>query len=665
MKKTIPELDIPLGRYAGDPGNPDLTVNIGGNIAICGTDAAGAAEAMLRIVSAVLTETSAAVYVIDPGRQLVDNPDDLTTTLNTVTNLVNRRAGHPGVHTRRRPVVVVINLCENGAVSRQTLQMVSSLADLCRDECIKVHVVCRVPALWMVDRLRPWSGFRTRVSMGLSQPHELARFFGTPAHTVAAAELEIAGAGAVHTGSDDLDVFVAAPRIEHLAAVRALATAALQSRVPNALAAGSGTTTATSGNTDGCVLRTFGRWGPYGDDVRVGDVVLVEATVVDADPGPAEEIEVQIETKVEMVRIPVLREKITGVRIPDPPTEPADGTWLSNQAGTRVWRRWDDRAPLVAGHRFTARWLDLANTVEGSPAWVTWPQAHTDGADPAQELHMRTPGAGERKTATAGTPGPGLLAALGETPAINLGGDLGTEEPVELPLTEGDILIVGDDSSGADDLLLFTAWKLGVEAGHPIAVLDWDRKLVVPGHTEPGQILPCPANSASSAVLRQVADKIRRIKTGEAAAHRMVIVANLPAFYAAAAETILGQLTEIARINRTTGVQIIYRVHTVGAAPAHPVMDFDAVVVMGVHDKKRLEHLLDRWDALTAVDERLLRQPRSGAAYIRGNAGRPGTVRVFGGSPMLFGPDRLRSELTARAAAHVWADGRLIPNEIQ
>ncbi len=159
--------------------------------------------------------------------------------------------------------------------------------------------------------------------------------------------------------------------------------------------------------------------------VLPGDTVHIQGTVLQVVPDVGYLVE--LFSKTDQYQAWVRPDSVVAVEIPQPPTEPPDGTWLvgsdnnrpnvflRNDAGAAETRRSlpadlsaatptlfaalnnvarqmaslsgtlnrpsaEDAPP--PGARFVARWYDHA---EGE--WVTWPVAYARGADPEMRLY--------------------------------------------------------------------------------------------------------------------------------------------------------------------------------------------------------------------------------------------------------------------------------------
>jgi len=120
-------------------------------------------------------------------------------------------------------------------------------------------------------------------------------------------------------------------------------------------------------------------------EVRVGDTVYVRALVIEVQPGLG--LVVQLFSKTDKYDVFVRSDHVVEMDVPNPPTEPGNGSWVTGTVGGQptVFRR-DDSAcadPTNATRRrFPCRWRDYA-----TGDWVDWPTAYQRGADPARQLH--------------------------------------------------------------------------------------------------------------------------------------------------------------------------------------------------------------------------------------------------------------------------------------
>lgn len=122
-------------------------------------------------------------------------------------------------------------------------------------------------------------------------------------------------------------------------------------------------------------------------DLRVGDSILVKASVVEVAPGVG--VRVELFSKTDQYTAWIRTDHVDQLVLPDAGDEPGDGTWLeclTDCGDPNVFFRNDGQGPKDQPvRRFDRHWWDVAGM-----QWVDWPTAIRRGADPARRLAAAT-----------------------------------------------------------------------------------------------------------------------------------------------------------------------------------------------------------------------------------------------------------------------------------
>lgn len=125
------------------------------------------------------------------------------------------------------------------------------------------------------------------------------------------------------------------------------------------------------------------------DDVRVGDEVLIRATVVSLPDRARGEVKVELFSKTDQYNAVVRLDLIETVLMlfPSVAEEPPDGTWLAGETNEDTGNASVFRRDDAEGHcdqpirRYDRHWWDFA-----ASEWIDWPTAIRRGADPRRRL---------------------------------------------------------------------------------------------------------------------------------------------------------------------------------------------------------------------------------------------------------------------------------------
>ncbi|MFJ1539343.1 hypothetical protein ACIODS_12440 [Micromonospora chalcea] len=111
----------------------------------------------------------------------------------------------------------------------------------------------------------------------------------------------------------------------------------------------------------------------------VGDTVLIRGVIKQYTPGVGALVE--FFSKTDQYEAWIRSDLIADVLLPNPPAEPADGTWLAGVkpggTNTRVFIRDDAEGHNDPDRRHDRHWWDVV-----AEEWVDWPTAVRRGADP-------------------------------------------------------------------------------------------------------------------------------------------------------------------------------------------------------------------------------------------------------------------------------------------